>query len=88
MNRRELLKLIAVATGGVVIGGEFLLSGCKNTESNTPLVFTEDNIAFLDEVAETILPQTSTAGHTPRRPRQPDIVQIIHAGTSMEKNGN
>lgn len=62
MNRRELLKLIAAATGGVVIGGEFLLSGCKNPESSTPFEFTEDNIAFLDEVAETILPQTGTAG--------------------------
>ena len=61
MNRRELLKLIAAATGGVVIGGEFLLSGCKNPESNA-LEFTEANIAFLDEVAETILPQTNTAG--------------------------
>jgi len=61
MNRRELLKLIAAATGGVVIGGEFLLSGCKNPESTT-LVFTQENIAFLDEVAETILPQTNTAG--------------------------
>jgi len=63
MNRRELLKLIAAATGGVVIGGEFLLSGCNNPESSkTPLEFTEENIAFLDEVAETILPQTTTAG--------------------------
>ena len=62
MNRRELLKLIAVATGSAVIGGEFLLSGCKNSESTTPLVFTEENIAFLDEVSETILPQTTTAG--------------------------
>lgn len=62
MNRRELLKLIAVATGGAVIGGEFLLSGCKSSESETPMVFTDADIAFLDEVAETILPQTSTAG--------------------------
>ena len=63
MNRRELLKLIVAATGGVVIGGEFLLTGCNNPESNkTPMAFTEDNIAFLDEVAETILPQTTTAG--------------------------
>jgi hypothetical protein len=62
MNRRELLKLIAAATGGVVIGGEFLLSGCKNTESSNPLEFSEENISFLDEVAETILPQTNTAG--------------------------
>ena len=63
MNRRELLKLIVAATGGAVIGGEFLLSGCNNPESNkTPVEFTEENIAFLDEVAETILPQTTTAG--------------------------
>jgi hypothetical protein len=62
MDRRELLKLIAVATGGVVIGGEFLLTGCKNPESGPSMVFTEENIAFLDEVAESILPQTSSAG--------------------------
>ena len=62
MNRRELLKLIAVATGGTVIGSEFLLSGCKNPESAFPMEFTEESIAFLDEVAETILPQTQTVG--------------------------
>jgi hypothetical protein len=62
MNRRELLKLIAAATGGVVIGGEFLLAGCKNPEAGADLVFTEDDITFLDELGETILPQTSTAG--------------------------
>ena len=63
MNRRELLKLIAAATGGIVIGGEFLLSGCTNPESSGGgFAFTEDNIAFLDEIAEAILPQTSTAG--------------------------
>lgn len=63
MNRRELLKLIAAATGAVVIGGEFLLSGCANPESSgSGFAFTEENIAFLDEVAETILPQTTTAG--------------------------
>lgn len=62
MNRRELLKMIAAATGGVVIGGEFFLSGCKNPDSGASMIFTEENIAFLDEVAETILPKTSTAG--------------------------
>jgi hypothetical protein len=62
MDRRELLKLIAVATGGVMIGGEFLLTGCKNPESGPSMVFSAEDLAFLDEVAETILPQTSTAG--------------------------
>jgi hypothetical protein len=62
MNRRELLKMIAAATGSVMIGGEFLLSGCKANSDSAPVAFTEENIAFLDEVAETILPQTNTAG--------------------------
>lgn len=62
MNRRELLKMIAAATGSVMIGGEFLLSGCKANGDSAPLAFTEENIAFLDEVAETIIPQTNTAG--------------------------
>ena len=62
MNRRELLKMIAVLTGGAVIGGDFLLQGCKNPSAKTGLVFTDDDIAFLNEVAETILPRTSTPG--------------------------
>lgn len=62
MNRRELLKMIAAATGSVMIGGEFLLSGCKANTGSAPVAFTEENIAFLDEVAETILPQTNTPG--------------------------
>lgn len=62
MNRRELLKMITAATGGVMIGGEFLLSGCKANSDAAPVAFTAENIAFLDEVAETILPQTTTAG--------------------------
>ena len=62
MNRRELLKMIAVATGSAMIGGEFLLSGCKSETKSAPLAFTDENIAFLDEVAETIIPQTSTPG--------------------------
>ena len=62
MERRELLKLIALATGGVFIGGEMLLSGCTNPPKLGGPVFTEEDIAFLDEVAETILPRTSTPG--------------------------
>lgn len=62
MDRRELLKMIAAATGGVVIGGEFLLAGCKNPDAGPGLAFTEADIAFLDEVAETIFPKTSTPG--------------------------
>jgi hypothetical protein len=61
MDRRELLKMIAVLTGGAVVGTEAFLTGCKNTESSGT-AFTEENIAFLDEVADTILPPTKTPG--------------------------
>ncbi|MCW3082087.1 gluconate 2-dehydrogenase subunit 3 family protein [Segetibacter sp.] len=62
MNRRELLKMIAAATGAAMIGGEFLLTGCKANPDSAPVAFTDENIAYLDEIAETIIPQTNTAG--------------------------
>lgn len=62
MNRRELLKMVALATGGIVIGSEFLLTGCKNTEASGTFSLSEKEIAFLDEVAETIIPTTDTPG--------------------------
>ncbi|MES1218418.1 MAG: gluconate 2-dehydrogenase subunit 3 family protein [Bacteroidota bacterium] len=66
MDRRELLKMVALLTGGVVIGGEVFLTGCNSNDTTAPTAatgaFSKDDIAFLDEVAETILPKTSTPG--------------------------
>src|SRR5688572_23768275 len=62
MDRREMLRMIALATGTAFIGGEFFLSGCKNPEAGSSLQFSTDDIAFLDEVGETILPKTNTPG--------------------------
>ena len=62
MDRRELLKMIAVVTGGSVIGGEFLLAGCRNEAAGPGILFTEKEINFLNDVAETILPKTETPG--------------------------
>jgi Gluconate 2-dehydrogenase subunit 3 len=61
MNRRDLLKQIALLTGGAVIGGELFLTGCK-TGPKTVAEFTPTTISLLDEVAETIIPATSTPG--------------------------
>lgn len=61
MNRRDLLKQIALLTGGAVIGGELFLTGCK-TSAKADAGFTAVNISLLDEVAETIIPATSTPG--------------------------
>jgi Gluconate 2-dehydrogenase subunit 3 len=60
MDRRDLLKSIAMLTGGAVIGAEFFLSGCKNEAAGT-ISFTDSNVAFLNEVADTILPTTAAS---------------------------
>ena len=61
MDRRELLKMIALLTGGVVVGGEVFLTGCK-TGAKTDVGFTASNISLLDEIGETIIPATATPG--------------------------
>ncbi|RYY55582.1 MAG: gluconate 2-dehydrogenase subunit 3 family protein [Chitinophagaceae bacterium] len=62
MERRELLKLITVVTGGALIGGELFLTGCKNDPKIGGEAFTDEDIAFLDEASETIMPATTTPG--------------------------
>ncbi len=62
MDRRELLKMITVLTGGAFIGGELLLSGCKNEPAMGAATFNDQDAAFLDEVADTILPTTKSPG--------------------------
>ena len=62
MNRRELIKQIAILTGTAVVGSEFFLSGCKSADRTVTGVFTDSDIAFFDDVAETILPKTKTPG--------------------------
>lgn len=63
MDRRELLKMIALVTGSAFIGGEFLLTGCKSKDASVGgATFSESDIAFLDEVGETILPKTKSPG--------------------------
>jgi hypothetical protein len=62
MDRRELIRQIAILTGAVVAGSELFLSGCKNADKETTDRFTGMDIDFFDEVAETILPKTDTPG--------------------------
>ena len=60
MNRREALSRVALIMGGTVLGAEAFLSGC--TTGATGLKFSKDDISFLNEIAETILPATNTPG--------------------------
>src|SRR5690606_11614732 len=63
MNRREAIKRVAWIMGGTVGGANLLLEGC--TRPATPTVeklFEPDMVDFLGDVAETILPETSSPG--------------------------
>lgn len=60
MNRRELLTMIAAATGMGMTGAHRALAYQPTPVGENR--FTEADAAFLDEVAETILPATDTPG--------------------------
>ena len=62
MKRRELIKQIALLTGAAVAGSEIFLSGCTSNDKALVGFFTEKDISFFDEVAETIIPKTNTPG--------------------------
>ncbi len=63
MNRREALSSVALLLGGTIIGSQVFLSGCKADEKKigASLDLTPDDISFLDEVGETILPTTASS---------------------------
>ncbi|WP_210513568.1 gluconate 2-dehydrogenase subunit 3 family protein [Hymenobacter terricola] len=75
MNRRDALARVAIIMGGTVIGADFFLSSCSSpgkkdekAAANPPVVKKEkpflnaNQVSFLDEVGETILPATQTPG--------------------------
>lgn len=61
MERREAVKYISILLGGAVIGADAFLSGCK-TKTGSTTDWTTEDVAFLNEIGETILPRTSTPG--------------------------
>jgi hypothetical protein len=73
ITRREAIMRVTALLGGVaLVGGSALLTGCQPDNKTAATAdtgaaaadapFTTDEIAFLDEVADTILPTTSTPG--------------------------
>ena len=61
IDRREAIKRVTAILGGVaLVGGSSLLTSCRERNYDAP--FTPEEIALLDEIAETILPETSTPG--------------------------
>lgn len=62
MNRRDAVRYISVLLGGSMVAGTALIQGCRTSDTQTSLAFTDADITFLDEVADTILPETNTPG--------------------------
>ncbi|MBC6490044.1 gluconate 2-dehydrogenase subunit 3 family protein [Flavihumibacter stibioxidans] len=63
MKRRQAVSTLALIFGGTMVGSNLFLTGCKTEEKKTGLTdFSADEVALLDEVAETIIPTTSTPG--------------------------
>ncbi|HUF66649.1 MAG TPA: gluconate 2-dehydrogenase subunit 3 family protein [Gemmatimonadaceae bacterium] len=68
IDRREAIRRVVVALGAVtLVGGDTLLTACSRErpalqDGERIGDFTPEDVAFLDEVAETILPETETPG--------------------------
>lgn len=67
ITRREAIQRVSAMLGGIAfIGGTSLLTACERGEraATTSSVgsFSSDDIAYLDEVADTILPETDSPG--------------------------
>lgn len=61
MQRRELLKMIASATGVAMVGLPAFVLGQAPLPQGVAR-FSADEVALLDEIAETIIPRTDTPG--------------------------
>jgi glucoside 3-dehydrogenase (cytochrome c) hitch-hiker subunit len=66
IDRREAIRRVSALLGGVAfVGGTNLLAAVENTDSaieRPPGKFSAQDVAYLDEIAETILPATNTPG--------------------------
>ena len=73
MNRRDALARVALLMGGTIIGADYFLTGCSSDTSTKDKpqakakgkpkdVLDAQQVAYLDEVADTILPATKTPG--------------------------
>jgi glucoside 3-dehydrogenase (cytochrome c) hitch-hiker subunit len=66
LDRREAIRRVSALLGGVaLVGGSALWTGCRpDRQGGSPSAsgFSGDDVALLDEIADTILPTTGTPG--------------------------
>lgn len=59
MERKEAIQYISLLLGGTMVGVNNFLTGCKQEDKK---LFSAEDTAYLDEIADTILPETATPG--------------------------
>ena len=66
INRREAIRRVSALLGGAAfVGGNVLIAAVEKAAfaaDQTPGKFSAQDVAYLDEIAETILPETKTPG--------------------------
>jgi hypothetical protein len=62
MNRREAITRVSLILGGTILGGDLFVSGCKSENKQVNDLLDASSVPLLNEISETILPQTSTPG--------------------------
>ncbi|WP_088843742.1 gluconate 2-dehydrogenase subunit 3 family protein [Hymenobacter gelipurpurascens] len=74
MNRRDAVARVALIMGGAIIGGDYFLTSCssptqekeekqaKTTPKQEKPFLNQEQVAYLNEVGDTILPTTKTPG--------------------------
>jgi glucoside 3-dehydrogenase (cytochrome c) hitch-hiker subunit len=63
LTRREAIRRVSALLGGAaLIGQSAWLAGCAAPQRSSASLFTDSDVALLDEIADTILPDTKTPG--------------------------
>jgi hypothetical protein len=63
LTRREAIRRVSALLGGAtLIGQSAWLAGCAAPQRSSASLFADGDVALLDEIADTILPDTKTPG--------------------------
>ena len=62
MDRRTAISRVALILGSTIIGADLFISGCTNDHGvSKPMILSDSQISYLNEVGETILPKTAAS---------------------------
>ncbi len=56
------MSAVGLLLGGTIIGSEIFLTGCSSSPEKVNELFNVKDVALMDEIAETIIPETNTPG--------------------------